>query len=256
MKISILAQALQTSQRAVKASCDRPLSGDTFTPTKFHDAGLMNPKRLQELCRPGAVALAGPSHPSEEWKAQLINYLQVAHQAGYQADKIPAAGFLDLDKEDAGMMSQRQKNHPAPGLFNVVVHGCRPYNVDTMKPSETRNQHPFWDGGEERGSMLTTEQLAEKIDSALKEQKVDSSIPVFLDACNAGTDLKGIVPARDLAKRLNRPVVAAVNSRVFQSVRGPVLQKSGASWAAFFPDGHQETLWKPATPSEWKNMPK
>ena len=200
----------------------------------------MNPKDLIRVCKPTLQA----QPPREKWKTDLVNYLQVAHQAGFQAGKIPAAGFLDLDREDGGMMSQRQRNHPAPGLFNVVVHGRRPYNVETLEPSKDRNLQPFWNGGESRDSLMSTDQLATKIQASLREQKVGPSLPVFLDACNAGTDLRGVVPARDLAQKLNRPVVAAVNSRVFQSVRGPVLQKQGAYWAAFYPDGRQETLWK------------
>lgn len=205
----------------------------------------MNPKDLLRVCRLAQLAEA----PKETWKKDLVNYLQVAHKAGFQDDKIPPAGFLDLDKEDDGMLSQRQKNHPAPGVFNVVVHGRRPY--------KDRNDLPFWNGGGESSDcFLTTEQLAGTIRESLSEQKVDASTPVFLDACNAGTDLSGVVPARDLAEKLNRPVVAPVNSRVFQSVRGPVLQKQGAYWATFYPDGRQETLWKPATPTGWTNMRK
>ena len=122
-----------------------------------------------------------------------------------------------------------------------------------QEPSQDRNELPFWNGGgESQDCFLTTEQLASKVRVALSEQNVGASVPVFLDACNAGTDLRGVVPARDLAEKLNRPVVAPVNSRVFQSVRGPVLQKQGAYWATFYPDGHQETLWKPATSTGWR----
>ena len=226
---------------------------DGFCDRVRPDAGLMNPKDLLRVCRPAALA----ETPKEAWKRDLVQYLQVAHQAGFQEDKVPAAGFLDLDKEDDGMLSQRQKNHPAPGVFNVVVHGRRPYNVETLEPSKDRNELPFWNGGGEGADcFLTTGQLAEKIQASLGEQRVGASVPVFLDACNAGTDLRGVVPARDLAEKLNRPVVAPVNSRVFQSVRGPVLQKQGAYWATFYPDGRQETLWKPTTTSGWTHMPK
>ena len=187
----------------------------------------------------------------------MVNYLQTAHNAGVQDDKIKSAGFLALDLSEDGTLPGRQKAHPAPGTFNVVVHGRRPYNVDDPSiKSQDRNQYPFWNGREKGSEILTTEQVATQIQRALDEQKVDPSVPIFLDACNSGTDLNGVVPARDLAEKLNRPVVAPVDSRVFQSMRGPVLQKPGAYWATFYPDGHQETLWRPATPSGWKHMPK
>lgn len=243
---------LHQTRHQLEKESNPAVKGDGLCDRIKPDAGLMNPKDLLRVCQPQQLA----QPPKDNWKKDLVNYLQIAHQAGFQNDKIPAAGFLDLDQEDGGMLSQRQKNHPAPGLFNVVIHGRRPYNVETMEPSKDRNELPFWNGSESKDSLLSTEQLANQIKQSLADQKVDPSLPVFLDACNAGTDLRGVVPARDLARELDRPVVAAVNSRVFQSVRGPVLQKQGAYWAAFYPDGRQETLWKPATPSGWTGMPK
>ena len=198
------------------------------------------------------VQFAGAGKPKgkpENWgetKQDLVTYLNGAQhrteKTTFSDNK--SKGFAHLDqsgKEDDPTASIR--TYLAPGSLTVSMHGIRPILEKDTNPhvNPERNRTPFWDGTEPNG-LRTTAEVAEMIRPHLKE---GDDTPVFLNVCNAGTELNGIVPAADLSRRLGRYIIAPVDSRILGSVSGPQLNDEKGEWRVFHPDGTSELLYKP-----------